>query len=263
GSNNIAAGSGATIAGGTQNIIQSNATYGVVGGGIANVAGGFGSTVGGGLGNAASYFYTTVGGGDGNISSGSYATVPGGYVNYASGGYSFAAGYQAQAMHLGSFVWSDASGGYASTAANQFSVHASGGIRFAGDVDFDNSTYHHVSLTGGNSTGYLYGSYPKWGDGVHLGYNYYADAAGGNHIINAGGGTSRITAGYGSIVLAVGDTGTQPTTQRLVADPTGVTVYGTFNNLSDRNAKQDFASVSPSEMLNRVTQLPLSEWSYK
>ncbi|HEY3915990.1 MAG TPA: tail fiber domain-containing protein, partial [Verrucomicrobiae bacterium] len=43
----------------------------------------------------------------------------------------------------------------------------------------------------------------------------------------------------------------------------GVTVYGTFNNSSDRNAKQDFASVSPADILDKVVQLPVSEWSYK
>ena len=42
-----------------------------------------------------------------------------------------------------------------------------------------------------------------------------------------------------------------------------MTVTGTFNNLSDRNAKQDFASVSPSQILEKVAQLPVSEWSYK
>src|SRR6185312_8003688 len=45
--------------------------------------------------------------------------------------------------------------------------------------------------------------------------------------------------------------------------PTSVTVYGTFNNNSDRNAKQDFSSVTPADILDKVAQLPLSEWSYK
>ena len=44
---------------------------------------------------------------------------------------------------------------------------------------------------------------------------------------------------------------------------TGVTVNGTFVNNSDRNAKQDFASVSSAQLLEKVLQLPLSEWSYK
>jgi hypothetical protein len=42
-----------------------------------------------------------------------------------------------------------------------------------------------------------------------------------------------------------------------------VTVNGTFNNQSDRNAKQDFTSVAPAQILDKVAQLPLSEWSYK
>ena len=32
---------------------------------------------------------------------------------------------------------------------------------------------------------------------------------------------------------------------------------------SDRNVKQDFAPVSPSQILEKVLQLPVSEWSYK
>jgi hypothetical protein len=49
----------------------------------------------------------------------------------------------------------------------------------------------------------------------------------------------------------------------LLANSSGVTVNGTFNNSSDRNAKQDFAPVNASEILDKVTRLPLSEWSYK
>jgi hypothetical protein len=47
------------------------------------------------------------------------------------------------------------------------------------------------------------------------------------------------------------------------ATTAGVTVYGTFNNSSDRNVKQDFSAVSPTELLAKVLQLPISEWSYK
>ena len=44
---------------------------------------------------------------------------------------------------------------------------------------------------------------------------------------------------------------------------TGVIVQGTFNNLSDRNAKQDFRSINLGQILDKVLSLPLSEWSYK
>jgi hypothetical protein len=118
-------------------------------------------------------------------------------------------------------------------------------------------------MSGGNSWGYLYGSFNALADGLHLGYNYYYDAAGTGHILNTGGGTSRISAGYAAVTLAVGGVNSAPTTTRLSATTTGVTVFGTFNNSSDRNVKQDFAPVSPSQILDKVAHLPLSEWSYK
>jgi hypothetical protein len=44
---------------------------------------------------------------------------------------------------------------------------------------------------------------------------------------------------------------------------TSVTVNGTFNNNSDRHAKQAFTTVTPAEILAKVSRLPLCEWSYK
>jgi hypothetical protein len=216
GAYNVTSNDYATVAGGLRN----SAGYGAaVGGGFFNIAGGFEATVGGGYNNTASDYWTTVGGGFMNTSSGYTATVGGGYQNtssgyaatvsggqsnLASGDYSFAAGNSAQALHPGSFVWADGNGGsFASTANNQFSVRAAGGVVLAGDVQLEGgAAYHHLELSGGNSIGYLYGAYPYYGDGIHLGYNFYSDAAGNNHVINPGGGTSRISARYGSIELA-------------------------------------------------------------
>ena len=120
-----------------------------------------------------------------------------------------------------------------------------------------------LELNGGNATGYLYGSYPGLSDGIHLGYNYYYDNVGTGHASNSGGGTSRISAGYGFVGIYVGGAGAAPTTQRLYADTTHIEVDGTFNNNSDRNAKQDFVPVSSSQILDEVLQLPISKWSYK
>jgi len=190
------------------------------------------------------------------------------------GSFSFAAGFQAQAMQFGSFVWNDESGGsFSSSTPNTFYARANGGfllysqagITMAGDVALAGgpTSYHHLSLSGGNATGYLYGSFPALGDGVHLGYNYYYDSGGTGHISNTGGGTSRISAEYGEIVLAVGGVNATPTTVKVDVTTSSVTVNGTFNNNSDRNAKNNFAPVNPSQILDKVTQLPLSEWSYK
>jgi hypothetical protein len=279
----------ATVGGGYLNNASSN--YATIAGGYNNTASGYVSTVGGGSVNRASGLYATIAGGllnsasgasatvsgggagcgfggcAGNTASGDFATVPGGYGNWAAGYGSLAAGLYAQATHQNSFVWSDGylQSSFSSTALGQFAVRAYGGVLLAADVRIGTAAgdYHRLTLGGGNSDGFLYGAYVAFGDGIHLGYNYYADAAGNPHVLHSDGATSRLSVGYGTITLAIGDVGSAPTTQRLLADATGVTVNGTFNNLSDRNAKQDFAPVNPSQILDKVVQLPVSEWSYK
>ena len=42
-----------------------------------------------------------------------------------------------------------------------------------------------------------------------------------------------------------------------------VTVNGTFNNNSDRNAKENFAKVQAADVLAKVARLPVTEWNYK
>jgi hypothetical protein len=256
------------IGGGIGNSIQTNAAYSTIGGGNDNTIQGLGyAVVGGGVANTASGEESTVGGGYGNTASGETATVPGGFGNIAAGLDSFAAGGNAQALHDNSFVWSDGTGtSFSSTTTNQFAVSAAGGVLLAADVQLSGgAAYHNLSLSGGNALGYLYGSYYGLGDGVHLGYNYYWDAGGVGHVFNGGGGTSRISVGYGAIALAVGGLASQPPTNvMLYVSASGVcTPSGTITVCSDRNAKEEFAPVSPAEILDKVSRLPVSEWSYK
>ena len=49
----------------------------------------------------------------------------------------------------------------------------------------------------------------------------------------------------------------------LHVSSSGVCVNGTVSNCSDRNVKQDFEPIEPSNILKAVLSLPLSEWSYK
>jgi hypothetical protein len=87
--------------------------------------------IGGYSGNSvtAGVYGATIGGGYGNLAGGAYATVPGGRQNRADGEGSLAAGYGAQALHGGCFVWKDNTAGtFASTANNQFLVRAAGGV---------------------------------------------------------------------------------------------------------------------------------------
>lgn len=113
--------------------------YATVGGGQDNTASGTTATVGGGTTNTASGLLATVSGGNNNVASGTSATIPGGGFNVAAGFASLAAGHHAQANHDGSFVWADFANtnDFASTAANQVSFRASGGVRIvstAGDL---------------------------------------------------------------------------------------------------------------------------------
>ena len=90
--NTVSAGvTGATISGGGRIVGANNfpnqvtANFGTVGGGITNLASGFGSTVGGGQQNVASLSSSTVAGGNANAASGTESTVGGGVGNVASG----------------------------------------------------------------------------------------------------------------------------------------------------------------------------------
>jgi trimeric autotransporter adhesin len=155
-----------TVAGGEQNRVHTNGTFATVGGGGYNVASGFGAVVAGGGGlhfedanevrgntasgrwsavlggadNVAAELFSVIGGGEGNRADGNYAVVPGGLDNRAAGLLSCAAGWGAQALHDGSWVWADNSptlGGppLASTTNNQFTARAAGGVRFFTDKE--------------------------------------------------------------------------------------------------------------------------------
>ena len=152
--NSVASGVlGATIAGGggshpaqfgfVPNTVTAN--WGTVGGGGLNTVGGLFATVAGGHKNTATDYAATVGGGFQNFAEGTIATVsggtlnqangmasvvPGGYKNVANGDYSFAAGFNATAINVGSFVWGDGQGLTTDTGPYQFVAQASGGFTF-------------------------------------------------------------------------------------------------------------------------------------
>lgn len=133
---------GSTVAGGAGN--QAGKKFTTVGGGNANfalgdydtIAGGWnsqasggGGFIGGGWNHRMAGEWAVIGGGYTNVANGAGSTVPGGANNSAAGSYSFAAGFTAKANHDGAFVWADTSGAdFASTAANQFLIRATGGV---------------------------------------------------------------------------------------------------------------------------------------
>lgn len=96
------------------------------------------------------------------------------------------------------------------------------------EVGTGSGDYQHLRIGGGNSSGFMYGCFAKYGDGVHMGYNFYNDNT-NNNIINIGGGTSRLSLGYGSIGLYTGTTNTEPTNLGVFVNSSGNVGIGESN----------------------------------
>ena len=239
---NTASGILSTIGGGQQGTASGNGA--TVGGGEQNNASGGSATVAGGRNNNAISNNATVGGGIGNTASGQYATVPGGLNCTAAGTGSFAAGTQAKANHLGSFVWADNQpADFASQTAGQFLIRASGGV----GIGLNNpNSYLHVASAG---------SIPQFqitqnaaNDFTRLRMN----------VVGSPSWEMDVSSGPApSISWWTG-------TLRMNLDYNGnLTTSGTVNGTSDRNAKEKFIAVSSRVVLDKVAALPISEWNFK
>lgn len=244
----------ATIGGGSGNTIQTNASSATISGGLQNTiqSDAYNATISGGFGNTVqtNAIYAAISGGLGNKAGGNYGFVAGGFQNSARGDGSFAAGQNAQALHPGTFVWSDSSGGMSSTGPNQFCIRASGGVRLSPATDLN------------------------WGSGSRL----WPDQGGAIELGDSlgGGNTPYIDFHYGVTAVRdfnirlVNDGDGQLTvfrpgvgTPMLRLTGSSLTVNGTFVSSSDRNVKENFAPVRLREMLAKVVALPLSSWNYK
>jgi hypothetical protein len=301
------------VAGGQQNVISTNQLLSCIVGGFHNQAGGGarqyfvsmsrdqGNAIGGGGGN-----YITEGVLGGTIAGGAnntvgtnalYATIPGGMGNLAAGAYSLAGGRHAQALHDGTFVWADSqSADFASTAANQFLIRASGGVGINknnpasaldvnGTVTATSFAGTALNLSGGLSagggasiTGDIQNSTPS---GIML------DAANRPLITR---GWDRFTSGsytgigrWGlfmepfNLVLGIpGDDvpGRYFQVRKyaldgsfgnlMTVDQSGnLWTMGAVNPPSDRNVKTNFAAVDTAEVLAKVAALPIQTWNYK
>jgi trimeric autotransporter adhesin len=213
-----------TIGGGQQNQIQTNAIYSTIGGGLVNLI-------------KPGATYSTIGGGYDNQVTNSYATVPGGYDNEAGGLYSFAAGQQAQALHQGAFVWADSQNStFASTRNDQFSIRAGGGVV----MNVSGSSGLNPPAVAINSSS---------GNGIGLVVN---ESSTDTSVLFANNGSGDIIKGFsggGNTVFEVLNDGT-------------VKSKG-FTLTSDRNAKQNFATLDRKVVLAKVISLPVTEWNYR
>ena len=266
---NVASGQDATVGGGYTN--TSSGPYSFIGGGYNNSIppGGNGAFIGSGQNNIASQFFAavvdgedntasgqsaTVVGGQGNTASGNGATAIGGSFNSATGYASLAVGYGAQALNNYSFVWADGEGPFTSESSDrdqQFKIQARGGVV----MDVSGSA-------GVNPAALCVNSSSPNGVGLYVVQTNSTDAC---VVINTCASRSSSTGG-GDIIKGFGWTpGGFGSPNAVVFEVTVLgDVYGhSFNSTSDRNAKENFAAVTPSEVLQKVAALPISQWNFK
>jgi len=152
----------ATISGGKSN--QATGTHSFIGAGESNQVSGNRSSVLGGFQNQSSGPYSMVGGGSNNKAAADYSTVIGGQDNQATAIHStvlggqknaareigaIASGYNAKALHAGTFIWKDGTGvstdSFVTTKINQFLIRADGGVGIN-----ENETFAPLHVTKNN-----------------------------------------------------------------------------------------------------------------
>ena len=236
GTGNQAIGGTTSIGGGEDNIAYED-NGGTIGGGLDNVVGNNDgittnaayATVGGGLRNTASGFTTFVGGGRDNTASGDTTTVAGGSNNIASGALSFVGGGQVNTASGSNSVV----GGGVANSATGFAATVPGG-------------------SGNQATGSYSFAAGRQAISSASGAFTWADSTGGN-FDNGNPNSFRIRA-TGSIFFAT-------------ANPPNVGAFlnsgsGTWISISDRNLKKDIEAIDAAEVLDKVADMPISEWTY-
>ncbi len=270
GGNNTANGVDATIGGGLGNV--ANGSWDVIGGGYENTNGSFYSTVsggqqnnanaeygtvGGGNGNSASSTYATVGGGNLNNASGEWATISGGTGNTASGPAATATGYANQALSSGAAV--AGGGNNIASGFNSFIGGGSGNVvtNQGGTIGagYNNTnTGQYATIPGGSNNlasgtcSFAAGQLALatnngafvWADSTGV---YFGSASNNTFSVRASGGYRLYSSATAGVWLPAGS--------------------GTWNSLSDRNAKNHLTPVNAQAALAGVMTLPISRWSYK
>jgi len=289
--------SGATISGGgvRGSPNQVNGDYGTVGGGEGNLAG-EGSTVAGGYSNTARYFHASVGGGANNRAVAEEATVAGGLMNTASDRFATVGG---GALNAASDLNATVSGGSANSASDRFSTVGGGTQNLASSVSavvaggnhnlaqgiyssilggINNTAGSPGATVGGGAGNMASGSYAVIPGGFsNLAAGDFSFAAGRDAHVNANHPGSFVFADSNRFVFpslapnefAVRATGGVRFTTGIDGSGNplaGVRLSagsGSWESLSDVNAKAGFAPVNERQVLERLMTVPISTWYYR
>jgi hypothetical protein len=287
--NMIAGGHGHTIGSGADNVVgggEGNAiifdSHSVIGGGMNNqilhqtsvIGGGNGNrcyigqeTVGGGAGNIASNYYATIGGGADNRASGERSTVAGGTENkaYADKGaigggrlneiYGTATsaaigGGEINQITSGS-AWADIAGGYQNTIQNS-SYSAIGG---GWENKILNSEY--AMIPGGSSNSVVLGDYS-----FAAGYHAKATTS-GCFVWSDASSEDAFTNTYANQFSVRCDGGVKFVNHDATAGAYWNPGSIGWNFVSDRNQKENIEPIDFISILEKIDQMPISEWNYK
>ncbi|PWB76084.1 hypothetical protein C3F09_01185 [candidate division GN15 bacterium] len=244
-----AKGDHATVSGGKYN--RAWGTFSTVGGGgganaaDSNAANGSYSTVGGGISNSSTANHAFVGGGKGNSASGNEAVVAGGW--YCTAGYAQAAvggGYKNSANAVGATI----PGGFADTASGASSTIGGGSFNLASGFNStipggrSNRATGSLSLASGYRAQADHAGAFVWSDSTEA--DFSSSAINQFNVRSTGGvriyTNSALTAG---VTLAAG--------------------ASAWQSVSDSTLKQNIRVVDGRDILSRLMQLPIKQWSYK
>lgn len=221
------------VGGGSASNTDSNSAqgdYSFVGGGRRNTALASNSVIGGGYSNIANGASNTVAGGYINTTRASYSTVGGGYSNEADSTYAtVAGGYNNSATSYSTTV----GGGYDNNATAWYATIPGGQSNDAtGDYSFaagrKAQAYGNGSWVWGDATN---DTVAAWNDNM-----FVARASGGVYLYTNAAKTSgmKLTAGSSS-----------------------------WAGVSDSTKKRNIRLVDTRDVLDRVSRLPIKQWSYK
>ncbi|MGC8861209.1 MAG: tail fiber domain-containing protein [Armatimonadota bacterium] len=221
------------VGGGEHN--QANGNWSVVAGGAQNQASGEYAFIGGGLENMAVSGGpveqgATVGGGVRNWSRSMCTTVAGGLENESSGWFSAIGGGQANRADAG---WSTVAGGSSNLASGVWSMIPGGELN-AAEGDYSLAAGRKARAVGAGSF--------VWGDSTD---DEVASTGPDQFVARASGGVWFYTSPDLSTgaYLATGDSA--------------------WSTISDRAAKKNIVPVDPEDVLERLSKVPISTWSYR
>jgi hypothetical protein len=246
GTDSTAEGDFSTVSGGRFN--NASGEFSTVGGGggdseeTGNTASGDFSTISGGFDNTASEIESTISGGAFNIASGFRSTVGGGSQNTAEGGLSTVSG---GGNNIASGQTSFIGGGEFNEVRGASSV-IPGGVdnRVAGDESFAAGRGARILARHDGTFLFADSSLDETADTIP-----FRSRAAKEFAVRATGGVR--------FVSAIRPDGTPRGGVRL--DPGD----SQWKALSDRNAKENFASVDGRDILERLSGIPIETWNYK